>query len=261
MEISIYIGGYYTMNTFKKLILATLILGVGTQAINAHPWSTRALAAATVAGLGLGAAEYFGFTKVTKTVLEKCANAKNWVSDLAYHKIPNSITNALFGSYIKQINNKHDALVQVTMEHLATQKKFEKSEADRKDAHERAIRLTQQIVAKNVTLKELLKEQNRKEGVMRGTIAGINGRSGVLETEKRAILVQNSRLQDEIAAQKQMIADLQNTILNLQAQLPQPAEASAPSDVETSESSVAATDADEIKFEEVQQPELNTYRK
>lgn len=246
------------MNTFKKLTFAALILGAGTQTINAHPWTTKAIAAATLTGLGLGygTIKYYGFNTVTNAVLEKCANAKNWFS--------NKLSDAVFGSYKKQIAQLRDAhtkhLVEVADEQAILKEeirevlaennaKIEAKEADRKDAHERAISLTKQIISKNEVLKNLKTEQERIEGVMRGTIAGISGRSGVLETEKRAVIAQNSKLQDEIAAQAQEIANLQETIIQLQAQLAQLAP-QAPSDVQTSDSSIASTDAEDVKAEE-----------
>ncbi len=77
MEI-VYIYWRLSMNFTKKLLLATLMLGVGTQTATAHPWSAKALAAATVAGLGLGygAVKYYGFNNLTNAALEKCANGK-----------------------------------------------------------------------------------------------------------------------------------------------------------------------------------------
>lgn len=243
------------MNTFKKLTLAALILGASAQTINAHPWTTKAIAAMTLTGLGLGlgTVKYYGFNTVTNAVLEKCANAKNWFST--------KLSDAVFGSYKKQIQNMRDAhtnhLVEVADEQAILKEeirevlaennaKIAAKEADRKDAHERAISLTKQIIAKNEILKKMKTDQERIEGVMRGTIAGISGRSGVLETEKRAILAQNSILQDEISAQSQAITNLQETIIQLQAKL---AVAATPvhSDEATSESSMAATDAEDAK--------------
>lgn len=245
------------MNLTKKLLLAALIMGIGTQNVSAHPWSAKALAAATVAGLGLGygAVKYYGFNNLTNAALEKCANGKNWASDFIYNTIPNSFKNALFGSYIKQIEACKDARLQAELKNLETKKKLKNKlaqknaeiariELDRKDAHERAISLTKQIVSKNETLKKMIAEQERIETLMRGTITGISGRSGMLEKEKREALAQNKALQEEIVAQSRIIAGLQETLAQLQAQLAQfsPSEAS---DEQTSDSSLAVTDTEE----------------
>lgn len=258
MEIAIY--GGLSMNTYKKLVLATLIVGVSSQAINAHPWSPKSIAAVTLAGLGIGAAgavKYYGLNNLTIATLEKCAKIASWTADLAYNKIPNTIKNALFGSYIKQINDQKDAQVKELQKRLEIKKKLKTKlakkeaelaakESDRKDAHERAISLTKQIITKNETLKQLMAEQARIETIMRGTIAGISGRSGTLEVEKRAVITQNSKLQDELAAQAQTIANLQEKIAQLHAQIAQ-LSPEVPSDEATSESSIAPTDIEESK--------------
>lgn len=244
------------MNTFKKLILATLILGVSSQAINAHPWSTKAIAAATVAGLGLGAAsaiKYYGFNTIATAALEKCANAKNWFA--------NKISDALFGSYKKQIAQLREAqtkyLEEIANEHAILKEQIREviteneaqlhaKEVDRKDAHERAINLTKSIIAQNETLKKLKEEKNRVEEVMRGTIQGLYNRSGQHEAGKKAALTEIERLKTIIASQEKAITELQNTLTQMHVQLAAHA-TPVNSDEVTSESSIASTDSEEAK--------------
>lgn len=94
------------MNTFKKLTLAVLILGTGAQTINAHPWTTKAITAATLAGLSLGTAvaiKYYGFNTAINVVLEKYANAKNWFS--------NKLSDSVYGSHMKQLQKERNGQI------------------------------------------------------------------------------------------------------------------------------------------------------
>lgn len=206
------------MNTLTKITLAALILGAGSQQINAYPWSPKAIAAVTLAGLGLGAAgagKYYGFNTITTAVLEKCANAKNWFT--------NKLSDAVYGSYKKQIQQLRDERTRLLEEKIEEEailkevikealtdkdKALEAKEADRKDAHERAINLTQRIIAQNKTLIELKTEKNRVEELMRGTISGLNNRSVRHEADKKAAQSEVERLQAVLAAYEQRIAAL-----------------------------------------------------
>lgn len=241
------------MNTFKKLILATLILSAGTQAIHANPFSPKAIAAVTLAGLGLGTAgavKYYGFNTVATAVLEKCANAKNWFS--------NKISDYVFGSYKKQIASMRAAQTQY-LEQMADEQAILKQEikavliekdaqlaakeADRKDAHERAINLTKKIMAQNKTLIELKEEKERVENTMRGTINGLNSRSAIHETDKKSALAEVERLTAVITEKEQTIAELQVTLTQMQSLLAEKNPNS--SDERTSESDQASQDSAE----------------
>lgn len=115
------------MNIFNKILLGALILGTGTQAINAHPWTTKTIAAVTLAGLGLGTAgtiKYYGFNSIANAALEKCANAKNWFS--------NRLSDAIFGSYKKQLQTERAAKTAVLEAQADTQAKL-------KEAHHKAL--------------------------------------------------------------------------------------------------------------------------
>lgn len=243
------------MNTFNKIMLGALILGTGAQTINAHPWTTKAIAAVTLAGLGIGTVKYYGFNTVTNAVLEKCANAKNWFS--------NKVSDAVFGSYKKQIQSlrkaqtKHlkevaeeQAILKEEIHTVLAEKDAQliSKEADRKDAHIRAINLTNSIMAKDRALKALKEEKERVEQVQRGTIAGIYNRSGVLESEQKEARAHIAKLEEVIANQEQAIADLTQTLTQLQTKLVTPQPTPAHSDEATSESSVATTDADAEEF-------------
>lgn len=244
------------MNTFKKLTLAALILGAGAQTINAHPWTTKAIVAATLTGLGAGAVKYYGFNTVTNAVLEKCANAKNWFSS--------KLSDAIFGSYKKQIQKLHDGhtnhLTEIVDEQAILKEeirevlaennaKIAAKEADRKDALTRAANLSKHIRELNITLAKQQELKEKSEQDMRGTIQGYYNRAGVLEVEKRTVLAQNTKLQNEIVAQAQAIANLKETITQLQAQQAQSA-TPAPTDEATSTSSEAPTDAEDARAEE-----------
>lgn len=237
------------MNIFKKLTLAALILGAGAQTINAHPWTTKAIAVATLAGLGLGAGtvKYYGFNTVTNAVLEKCANAKNWFST--------KLSNMVYGSYKKQIQSIRNAqtahLEKTTTQNLENKRQNEQmqmhaqdllaaKEADRDDAHKRAINLSKHIKSQN----ETFAEKDRTEAMQRTNLAGMYGRSVQHETEKKAALAEVERLGKVMATKEETIAGLQETLTELQAKLAAVAPL-ALSDEITSESSVAPTDAEE----------------
>lgn len=111
------------MNTFKKITLAALILGAGAQTIHAHPWTTKAIAAATLTGLGLGlgTVKYYGFNTVTNAVLEKFADAKNWM----FGAISNKLSNAVYGSYKNQINTLQKSRSEILEKADSTQGRLE----------------------------------------------------------------------------------------------------------------------------------------
>lgn len=264
------------MNIFKKLTLAALILGAGAQTINAHPWTTKAIAVATLAGLGLGAGtvKYYGFNTVTNAVLEKCANAKNWFST--------KLSDIVYGSYKKQLQKERNAktaylekqaeekaiLIAETRDAIAQQKaqlaakeaeytdaiaKYEAKLAEKnaleKDAQIRAINLTKE----NMALKEKENEIKRKkdehkeflnEEIDRLYVKIKQGESKIKRSQddKETALIETTRLQVELTNQQQIIAELKEALTQAKLAL---AASSVPSDEFTSESLVATTDAEE----------------
>lgn len=136
------------MNTFKKLILATLILGASSQAINAHPWSTKAIAAATLAGLGLGATgavKYYGFNTITNAVLEKCAKAKNWLFD----SVSNKISNMIYGSHNQRIQKLNQIRSEILTQADLDKNRLELENSKLKTGAQQSAQLSAQH-AKNV---------------------------------------------------------------------------------------------------------------
>lgn len=237
------------MNTIKKLIFATLIIGSAVPAIQAYSWTPKTIAAVTLAGLGFGTAatiKYYGFNSITNAVLEKCANAKNWFSG--------KLSDAVYGSYKKQIQSLRAAQTK-HLERIADEQAILKQEikevlsennaqlvaqeADRKDAHERAISLTKQIVAQQQEYKKLLAEKERVESTMRGTINGLNSRSTRHETDKKSALAEVERHAQIIAQQEQTIAELQQMLTQMQEKLAAQENATS-SDEKTSESEQSA---------------------
>lgn len=232
------------MNTLKKLTLIALILGAGAQTINAHPWTTKTIAVTTLAGLGLGfsTVKYYGFNAITNAVLEKCANAKNWFSS--------KLSDVVYGSHniqIQKLNEQRTKLLEEKVEEEAFLKQeikqvLEQKDADRKDAHERAINLTKRIMEQNKTLKALKAEKERVEDMMRKNVDGLHARSIHNESEKNAALSEAKRLQDMVDAQEQTIAHQQAMLTQMQEKL---AGVVTPSDERTSESDSAQQDTAE----------------
>lgn len=226
MELYIFMEVY--MNTLKKIMLAVLILGASAQTLNAHPWTTKTIATTTLAGLGFGfvAVKYYGFNTITNAVLEKCANAKNWFS--------NKLSDVVYGSHnmqIQKLNAQRTRLLEEKIEEEAILKQeikevLEQKDNDRKNAHERAINLTKQIMEQNKTLKTLKIEKERIEDMMRKNVDGLHTRSIRNESEAK-------KLQAIVSEQEQTIAYQQAMLTQMQEKL---AGVAVPSDEETSES-------------------------
>lgn len=144
------------MNTVKKLIFATLIVGSTVPAIQAYSWTPKTIAAVTLAGLGFGTAatiKYYGFNSITNAVLEKCANAKNWFSS--------KISDAVYGSYKNQMHllslshTLHLEQVKEEAKQKSTQQEDQIKEATRR-AQESAQQAKNVSTARRLTAIELV---------------------------------------------------------------------------------------------------------
>lgn len=222
------------MNTYKKLLLATLILGISSQAINAHPWNTKAIAAVTLAGLGLGygTVKYYGFNTIANAVLEKCANAKNWM----FGTISNKLSDTVHGSYKKQITQVQNSRSTILEEkaNLVSEnrelKRTAEQTAELRNKHARNVQVSSQKHTQD--LAKDIKEAQKK-------IAELKADTTQMRYD---VIMELKKFHDQIA-------HLIKVAPQMTTEYFEEAATQNNDEATTSESSIASTDAEEAKQE------------